>query len=73
MEIGIQSQDYNKEVTILEGLTSNVDDLQRCLIAKSDAVIILSDKFSFNAEHEDTRTILEAMIIKKYLSRLKKS
>ena len=46
--------------------------MRRCLIDKSDAVIILSDKFSFNAEHEDTRTILEAMIIKKYLSGLKK-
>jgi hypothetical protein len=57
----------------LEGFTNNDEDLRRCLIEKADAVIILSDKFSFNAEHEDTRTILEAMIIKKYLSRLKKA
>jgi hypothetical protein len=57
----------------LEGLTSNDEDLRRCLVEKAEAVIILSDKFSFNAEHEDTRTILEAMIIKKYLSTLKKA
>lgn len=57
----------------MEGFTNNDEDLRRCLIEKADAVIILSDKFSFNAEHEDTRTILEAMIIKKYLSRLKKA
>ena len=30
-------------------------------------MIILSDKFSFDAEHEDTHTILEAMIIKDYI------
>lgn len=44
----------------------------RCLVDKAEAVVILSDKFSFNAEHEDTKTILEAMIIKKYLGNLKK-
>jgi hypothetical protein len=31
----------------------------------------LSDKFSYDAEHEDTHTILEAMIIKKYLGQQK--
>jgi hypothetical protein len=42
------------------------------LINQAEAVIILSDKFSFNAEQEDTKTILEAMIIKKYLANVKK-
>ena len=59
-------------MTILEGASSNDEDLVRCLVEKAAAVIILSDKFSFNAQHEDTKTILEAMIIKKYLGSLKK-
>lgn len=37
------------------------------MLEKAKAVIILSDKFSFDAEIEDTKTILEAMVIKKYL------
>lgn len=56
----------------MEGFTNNDEDLERALIYKAEAVIILSDKFSFEADHEDTNTILEAMIIKKYLSNLNK-
>ena len=43
------------------------------MVHKAKAVIILSDKFSFDAEHEDTHTILEAMVIKNYLSQVKKA
>ena len=39
---------------------------------KAEAVIILSDKFSFDADFEDTGTILQAMIIKNYLNQVKK-
>ena len=35
-------------------------------------MIILSDKFAYDAENEDTKTILEAMIIKKYVNLMKK-
>lgn len=59
-------------MTILEGNSNNDDDLLRCLVDRAEAVIILSDKFSFDAEYEDTKTILEAMIIKKYLGNIKK-
>lgn len=52
----------------IEGSTLDQKALKRCKIEKSQAVIILSDKFSFDAEHEDTHTILEAMIIKNYLN-----
>ena len=52
----------------IEGSTLDQKALKRCKIEKSKAVIILSDKFSFDAEHEDTHTILEAMIIKNYLN-----
>lgn len=72
LEIWLQKETYSNEVTILEGVSSNDDDLKRCLVEKAEAVIILSDKFSFNAEQEDTKTILEAMIIKKYLGNIKK-
>jgi len=44
-------------------------DLNRCLVEKANAVVILSDKFSLDAEHEDTHTILEAMIIKDYIQK----
>ena len=36
-------------------------------------MIILSDKFSFDAENEDTHTILEAMVIKNHLAQVKKA
>jgi len=72
LEIWLQKEAFSNEVTILEGISSDDDDLLRCLVEKAEAVVILSDKFSFNAEHEDTKTILEAMIIKKYLGGIKK-
>jgi potassium large conductance calcium-activated channel subfamily M alpha protein 1 len=52
----------------IEGNSLDPNDLKRALVQKAQAVIILSDKFSFEAEHEDTHTILEAMVIKNYLN-----
>jgi len=59
---------YMTTLFYIEGSTLDQKALKRCKIEKSQAVIILSDKFSFDAEHEDTHTILEAMIIKNYLN-----
>ena len=33
----------------------------------------MSDKFSFDADQQDTHTILEAMLIKKYLNKMRKA
>jgi len=62
---------YLINLQYLEGSPLENDSLERCLIEKADAVIILSDKFSFDADQQDTHTILEAMIIKKYLNKMK--
>jgi hypothetical protein len=40
----------SNRMTYLEGSTLENQDLERCLIEKADAVIILSDKFSFDAD-----------------------
>jgi hypothetical protein len=45
----LTKQEFYNDVTILEGASSNDEDLRRCLVEKAAAVIILSDKFSFNA------------------------
>lgn len=63
--------EYMSLVHYIEGSTLDQKALKRCKLEKAKAVIILSDKFSYDAEHEDTRTILEAMIIKKYLGQQK--
>lgn len=44
------------------------EDLERCSLQYAAAVVLLGDKFSFDAEIEDTHIILQAMIIKNYLS-----
>jgi len=64
---------YLINVQYIEGTPLETNDLERCFIEKADAVIILSDKFSFDADQQDTHTILEAMIIKKYLNKMRKT
>eukprot|EP00356_Strombidium_inclinatum_P015345 CAMPEP_0170485948 /NCGR_PEP_ID=MMETSP0208-20121228/5086_1 /TAXON_ID=197538 /ORGANISM="Strombidium inclinatum, Strain S3" /LENGTH=150 /DNA_ID=CAMNT_0010759761 /DNA_START=981 /DNA_END=1433 /DNA_ORIENTATION=+ len=61
---------YVSTLQYIEGSSLDPNDLKRCLVQKAKAVIILSDKFSFDAEHEDTHTILEAMVIKNYLNQI---
>lgn len=65
----LNKSEYLINLKYIEGTPLENNDLERCLIDKADAVIILSDKFSFYADQQDTRTILEAMIIKKYLKK----
>ena len=64
---------YPTQLYYIQGSSLDQNALKRCLVDKADAVIILNDKFSFDADQEDTHTILEAMIIKKYLNKIKKS
>jgi len=66
-------QKYSATMRYIEGSSLSESDLKRCHVYKAEAVIILSDKFSFDAEIEDTETILQAMFIKNFLSQLKKS
>ena len=68
-EIVLMKPQFVTTLFYIEGNSLDHTDLGRCLIEKSDAVIILSDKFTFDAEHEDTHTILEAMIIKDYIQK----
>ena len=41
---------YSQKVHYLEGAQLDDINLTRCLVDKADAVIILSDKFSFDAD-----------------------
>ena len=70
MELMMMKPEYMSSLHYIEGSTIH-KALKRCKLEKAKAVIILSDKFSYDAEHEDTHTILEAMIIKKYLGQQK--
>ena len=67
-EMILMKPKYASSLQYIEGSSLDSNDLKRCLVQKAKAVIILSDKFSFDAEHEDTHTILEAMVIKNYLN-----
>ena len=51
-------QKYSATMRYIEGSSLSESDLKRCHVYKAEAVIILSDKFSFDAEIEDTETIL---------------
>ena len=68
-EIILMKPNFVTTLFYIEGNSLDHTDLGRCLVERADAVIILSDKFSFDAEHEDTHTILEAMIIKDYIQK----
>lgn len=63
---------YINSLFYIEGSTLDNLALSRAKLEKSAAVIILSNKFTYDAENEDTKTILEAMIIKKYVNSAKK-
>jgi hypothetical protein len=68
-EIILMRPNFATTLFYIEGSSLDPIDLGRCFVERANAVIILSDKFSFDAEHEDTHTILEAMIIKDYIQK----
>lgn len=57
-EMDLMSSQYVSSVYYIEGNPLDQRDLRRCLVEKAKAVIILSDKLSFDAQKEDTHTIL---------------
>ena len=57
---------YASCVFYLEGNPLDTQDLKRCQIENAKAIIIFSDKLSFDAHKEDTHTILQAMVIKNH-------
>ena len=63
---------YSTKLHYIEGTTMQVD-LDRAALGEAKAIVILCDKFSQDAELEDTHTILTAMHIKNHLNFLKKS
>ena len=58
---------YNTKLWYIEGAYIDTD-FARCALHSADAIVILCDKFSYDAEHEDTDTILSVMHIKNYLT-----
>jgi hypothetical protein len=67
-ELMMMKPEYINCFFYIEGSTLDNMALTRAKLEKSAAVIILSNKFTYDAENEDTKTILEAMIIKKYVN-----
>jgi hypothetical protein len=67
-ELLMMKPQYINALFYIEGSTLDNMALSRAKLEKSAAVIILSNKFTYDAENEDTKTILEAMIIKKYVN-----
>ena len=68
IELELMKSKYTSSVFYIEGNPLDQRDLRRSLIEKAKAVIILSDKLSYDAQKEDTHTILQAMVIKNYLN-----
>ena len=64
----LNDPNYTGKLQYLEGSSLLDQDLDRCSLINADAIVLLGDKFSYDAEQEDTHTILQAMIIKNYLS-----
>ena len=54
-------------ITIFKGDPLQEKDLKRCQAEKAKAIIILCNKQSGDASEEDAKTILQAMVIKKFL------
>jgi hypothetical protein len=70
IELTLMQTKYSSCVFYLEGNPLDQQDLKRCQIENAKAVIIFSDKLSFDAHKEDTHTILQAMVIKNQVSQL---
>lgn len=58
IELTLMQPQYASCVFYLEGNPLDSQDLKRCQIENAKAVIIFSDKLSFDAHREDTHTIL---------------
>lgn len=68
----INKSRFMNNLHYLEGSSLDEADLKRCVIEKAEAVIILSDKLSFDPGQQDNYTILQAMFLKKYLNKNQK-
>lgn len=58
VEMEIKQSKYYSQFIYLVGNPLEQRDLKRCLVEKASAVLILSNKLTFDAQQEDTRTIL---------------
>lgn len=67
MENLIRIPSIASNVFYIQGDPLQEKDLKRCQVEKAKAVIILCNKQSGDATEEDAKTILRAMVIKKYL------
>jgi hypothetical protein len=67
LESLIRSPEYEANVIYIQGDPLLEKDLRRCQIEKAKAVILMCNKESADANAEDSKTILLAMVIKKYL------
>lgn len=68
MENLLRDPKYEKIIVYIQGNPLDEIDLRRAQADKAKAVIIMCNKHSINPEEEDSRTILIAIYIKKYLS-----
>jgi len=67
-DMELKTPAYLNTVCYIEGNPLEPDKLKKMLVEKAKAVVILSDKLSLDANQADTHTILQAMVIKNYLS-----
>lgn len=72
-EMKLMHKKYVSTVYYLQGNPLEKHELKRCLIEKAKTVVILSDKLADDANQSDTHTILQAMVIRNYLSELRKT
>lgn len=67
MENLLRDPKYEKIIVYIQGNPLDEIDLRRAQADKAKAVIIMCNKHSINPEEEDSRTILIAIYIKKFL------
>ena len=68
MENLLRDTKYEKVIVYIQGNPLDEIDLRRAQTDKAKAVIIMCNKHSINPEEEDSRTILIAIYINKFLA-----
>lgn len=71
MENVIRDPMYDKKVFFIQGNPLDEQSLVRAQAGSSKAIVVMSNKYANEPDEEDSRTILIAIFIKKYLKGIK--
>ena len=66
-------QRYQNKLFYFEGDCLKFNDLERCMFHKAKMIMLLCNKQSDDSSAEDAKTIIQAMVIKKYMQQIKEN